>query len=1126
MPLRIDDVSPNLYHSQLPFPSGWQSSSGRGLTIAASPNGTRVYFGNNAGLWRSDDGGLNWVDLIRPQPPRGATVVPGALLVNNIYDVVVSAVDPDVVMVAANYDIRVQSQSGIYRSVDGGTFWSLVQPFLSGSGYDAVGQISAAPDAPDLFFAACGAQLLRSSDSGATWSAIPLPMEWFDSVWNVVAGPAEPSGRRIYALGSQLWVSTDGGATWQTDANCPPDANSGAPANAVGDSARMLAIDPLNPAIVYATGMNGATGLVWSRDDTGPMTVWQVYDNLASGYPGTTESGTNYICAHAAPSGNVYIFASDRASVQVTMAGQLGGWQRLDSTIHVDPHAIAVSPDFQLASDGGGQGKIWLVNDGGVYLSTDGAATWVRTAGISTLSLINAAAMPTPGTEPAICFGTGDNGGFFSPDGGIDYVPGDYQQGDNDACFSDPVQPSLLYVFAPRWGAHGAVVVYTAPANEAANGGQGTSQGHATPGPTSNHRWAWNCISSNTEAGYRPLILTLPSESPRPGGDFITIYGATDGAWLVRSTAMASITDPADWDSTATDESSGAHVFRQGPMLPDPSMNIVQASGGHDAPVYYVGNLSGLWKWSSGMSAWQAIAPSTQTGPQAALRFYVDPYRPERVFVLDGSNIWRSGDGGQSWWEETALETALSENGTYPFTISYISATPNDALLQDMQFDPDDPNTLYATGPAGTFYSVDGVSWYTLVNCTALCARPMGLFYDRISHPVTRSLYMSFAYRGLLKLSQLPWPLLQVNITAITQQKCTDELASWRTPNGPYMVDHIGGIGPEHDVKVFWWSPQHDWQAVNVSQISGRKLREGLTSWQAMRFGFNEEHLAGVDHNRHLVDFWWSPAHDWQARDLTDLTGQKLESRLTNWIVESAGEPVEHLAAANDSSELIVFYRSTSYDWKTVNVTQKTNANVVGTPTNWQTTGAYIYEHLAARDPQGNLLVFWWSPAQDWQVVNVSEKVGHKIANEAPASWVTPNGPEMVHHIAARSPHGDLLVFYWAPSHDWEVVNVSSLTGQKIAGAPISWQTNWGRPYNVEFLAAVDGESQLQIFFWTPQTNWGVTNATELSGVHLRPGLTVYQEPNGPYNVEHIVGAMKNDTLVVLYSRGSEMLVP
>jgi hypothetical protein len=91
--------------------------------------------------------------------------------------------------------------------------------------------------------------------------------------------------------------------------------------------------------------------------------------------------------------------------------------------------------------------------------------------------LINAAVMPTQGTEPAICCGTGDNGGFYSPDGGFDYVPGDYQQGDNDACFSDPVQPSMLFVFAPRSGNHGTVVVYTAPANAAADGGQGTSQG-------------------------------------------------------------------------------------------------------------------------------------------------------------------------------------------------------------------------------------------------------------------------------------------------------------------------------------------------------------------------------------------------------------------------------------------------------------------------------------------------------------------------------------------------------------------------------------------------------------------------------------------------------------------------
>jgi hypothetical protein len=39
-------------------------------------------------------------------------------------------------MVAANYDIRVQSQSGIYRSVDGGNSWALVQPFLAATGLD------------------------------------------------------------------------------------------------------------------------------------------------------------------------------------------------------------------------------------------------------------------------------------------------------------------------------------------------------------------------------------------------------------------------------------------------------------------------------------------------------------------------------------------------------------------------------------------------------------------------------------------------------------------------------------------------------------------------------------------------------------------------------------------------------------------------------------------------------------------------------------------------------------------------------------------------------------------------------------------------------------------------------
>lgn len=65
---------------------------------------------------------------------------------------------------------------------------------------------------------------------------------------------------------------------------------------------------------------------------------------------------------------------------------------------------------------------------------------------------------------------------------------------------------------------------------------------------------------------------------------------------------------------------------------------------------------------------------------------------------------------------------------------------------------------------------------------------------------------------------------------------------------------------------------------------------------------------------------------------------------------------------------------------------------------------------------------------------DVSATTGEQIAGPV-TSWQTPDGPYNVEHLAGMSPTGDLLVFYWSPQQtDWEVTNVSTVTGEQIAG--------------------------------------------------------------------------------------------
>ena len=201
---------------------------------------------------------------------------------------------------------------------------------------------------------------------------------------------------------------------------------------------------------------------------------------------------------------------------------------------------------------------------------------------------------------------------------------------------------------------------------------------------------------------------------PAPDGDLVVIRFTGQIGWdpvvLLRTTALSTIDDPNDWVTNATAEGPGTKVFQVGPALPDPLVSAVQASGGHDAPTYYIGNAApsvdsfvgsrSLWKLAPGGSTWTRIVPHVPApggvGPTIAHRFHVDPYRPNVVYVVGADHIYRSDDGGGSWVVDESLESLATDKGAYPFEIAdsglgpgwSITGSPIDSVLRDMQFDP------------------------------------------------------------------------------------------------------------------------------------------------------------------------------------------------------------------------------------------------------------------------------------------------------------------------------------------------------------------------------------------------------------------------------------------------------
>jgi photosystem II stability/assembly factor-like uncharacterized protein len=807
----IVDISPRDDNTTLRLGRHLQSVSGKALCCALARDGVRAYLGGHSGVWRSDDGGATWRHLQWPEPPVSTTVVPGALLGTTIYDVLISTANPDLVFAAVGRDARSPPASGVWRSANGGATWTRVHQFVNKNiitgqvTFSQANCLAIAPDDPNLIFCAGGFAVARSTDGGLTWTDLFPQQIIGDNVWYVTVGPRQGSGRRVYAAGSRVWSSRDGGNTWQADTQ---PIRLGECGDGPGPSARSIGIHPADPRVLYVAtfernnASNNFEGIVrrgqFELDGT---SAWRRLPPIPLNFPGVTASGAGFVVPHVAPDGKLYLVSSDRRTVHLSFGdpATAADWVRIeDARCHLDPHGLAMSRAFGRRQPGQPApqtfGRILLVNDGGTNFSTDGAQTWQNGRGLSTLGVVNAAIAPRRDGGPAICMGMGDNFGFASPNGGDNWETQHYLGGDNDCAFADPREPRRVVVFAPRSGkgdggvGRGCLHLYVSPDSNPPNTALGTPHVRVIPGapPLASDilealaaenplaalnglNAGWTAVSNYYNFGYRPLILTPRGQTPPADVDFVVIRLNDDGPELVRTTKLSLMTDAGFWQTSDTADGPNVFAFRPTPPLPAASINIVQASGGHASPTFYVGDQifvtetssvrgpGNLWRWTAGMARWQQIVPAqTQLGvpaPSTAQRFFVDPYRPNILYVLGSDHVYRSANGGATWTVDRLLERALTEDGAFPIVVPD-DGNADQALLRDMLFDPARPKARFAIGPAGVFHTLDGVRWSALFRSSAQACRPNNAAYDFVSCP--RALYVATSNRGLLRLSPLP----------------------------------------------------------------------------------------------------------------------------------------------------------------------------------------------------------------------------------------------------------------------------------------------------------------------------------------------------------------------------------
>src|SRR5437762_2662062 len=336
-------------------------TSGRVMTIAVDPTNAAVIFVGAAsgGVWKTTNGGASWQPVFDKQGSY------------SIGWITIDPQHPNVVWVGTgerNSQRSVAYGDGVYKSDDGGRSWKNVG--LRNS--EHIGRIVISPkDGNVVYVAAQGPLwapggdrgLYKTVDGGATWAQV-LKISENTGVTDVVLDPRNPDvivaaayqrRRHVFTMidggpESAIHRSSDGGRTWKK-------VTSGLPEEQLGRIG--LAISPVNPDGLFAhVEAANAKGGIFRSSDNGVTWERRADYNAGAMYDGDLiPDQSEYLRGHAPA---VIFQVSDDGGKTLHALGQ--------RYMHVDNHIIWVDP---------ANTKHLLVgNDGGLYRSWDGAATW------------------------------------------------------------------------------------------------------------------------------------------------------------------------------------------------------------------------------------------------------------------------------------------------------------------------------------------------------------------------------------------------------------------------------------------------------------------------------------------------------------------------------------------------------------------------------------------------------------------------------------------------------------------------------------------------------------------------------------------------------------------------------
>ena len=603
---------------------------------------------------------------------------------------------------------------------------------LGGMGYD----IRMRPDNPGTMLVTDNwAGLFKSIDGGYTWrpsnSGITTRAGQSGDAIPVFCATIDPHDNDIVWAGTSdargIFRSSDGGETWTEMDNGVVELE--------GITFRGFTVDPRSSAIVYAAAE--LSSYAWNQ---GIAKTGRVFDLVKGVVYKTTDGGAHwkavwrgnnlarYVWIDPVHPDTVYvstgIFDREPADCDPTVNGPTGGegiikstdggltWNHVNNGLgrNLSVGSLFMNPDdSQILLAGVGLDLYHNQDHGGVYLTTDGGASWRRTLDAEVVTSVEFAL-----SNPRVAYAASFFGVFRSEDGGLTWK----QMGSPERPWGpprtvggfpidiqvDPRDPNRLFI------------------NSYLGGNFLSEDGGAT----------WSVASKGYTGAQSRDLAVDPVEPGRViavgrSGVFRTLNGGADWSGL----GSARLGD-VEFNAVAIDPENGQHLLAG-------NNQFGQLAESRDGGLSWVLRDSGLLQGDPFAFRSFAFAPSEVSTVYAGTGAFHSAGTFEETLPAKG--VYLSRDGGKTWAAandsvsaavqvadiavhpsdpETAYVAALGNgllktmNGGKKWT-RLVGAWPVGVFVRALAVSPTDPRTVFVGTRAGMFRTPDGgVTWQQL----------------------------------------------------------------------------------------------------------------------------------------------------------------------------------------------------------------------------------------------------------------------------------------------------------------------------------------------------------------------------------------------------------------------------